>query len=86
MEFAIMVWRSAHGGTSSVYGVLDPTNPGKLPGLGKGHWGELRRVREDRFPQAAEAKKAIASDGFYLYGTKVDVMEQEGGGQPPSRG
>jgi hypothetical protein len=82
MEFAIMVWRSKFGGMSSIYGALDPAKPGLLPTLGRGHWAELRRLKEERFPQAEAARQAIAEQGFYMFGSNVDVTESEGS-QPP---
>ena len=84
MKFAVMQWKSAYGGSGSIYGVVDPDKPGKLPNLGKGHWAEFRRVDEHRFPQAAEARKAIEAEGFYLFGGQVEFAEQEGQ-VPPER-
>lgn len=83
MKFAIMQWRSAHGGTGSIYGVIDPDKPGQLPNLGKGHWADFRLTDDRRFPQAAEARKAIEAEGFYLIGGQIESVEQEGKAPPP---
>jgi hypothetical protein len=57
MEFSIMVWSSGNVLGSSIFGVIDKANPGKLPTISdRGHWESYRTIREDRFNFAAEAK------------------------------
>jgi len=70
MDFAIMVWSSANVQASSIYGVLDKASPGQLPNISdKGNWVDLKTtVPEDRFNDAASAKKSIADVGYYLIG------------------
>ena len=79
MDFAVWVWVSEVAKTTSIFGVVDAANPGQLPQISqKGHWAEYRRPREDRFPSAADAKAAIAKDGYYLMGASVTVREAFG--------
>lgn len=78
MEFAIMVWSSGNVLGSSVFGVVDKADPGKLPSISdKGSWQSYRTIREDRFKFAAEAKRSIAERGYYLIGGEVNVIETE---------
>jgi hypothetical protein len=44
----------------------------------KGHWADFRRIDESRFKFAAEAKAAIAKDGYFLMGASVTVTEAFG--------
>ena len=63
MQFAVMVWVSSNdtAKVSSIFGVLDKSNPSALPTLSpQGYWAEFRYVEESRFKLAADAKKAIA--------------------------
>jgi hypothetical protein len=79
MQFAIMAWTSDDSMVSSVFGVIDRKNPGKLPMISsKGHWAEFRTIDEGRFKFAEEAKKAIAAYGYYLIGVSVTVTEAFG--------
>lgn len=64
----------------NIYGVIDAaaTKP-VLPMLSKeGHWADFRKVADNRFPEASEAKKAIAEHGNYLMGAGVTVTEAFG--------
>ena len=79
MKFAIMVWVSGQAHATSIFGVLDKENPGKLPMLGsKGHWADYRSIDGARFIFDAEAKKAIAAEGYYLMGASLTVEQAFG--------
>jgi hypothetical protein len=78
MEFSIMAWSSGNVLNSSIFGVIDKANPGKLPSISdRGFWESYRTIREDRFKFAAEAKRSIAERGYYLIGGEVNVSEIE---------
>jgi hypothetical protein len=78
MEFHIMAWSSGSALGSSIFGVIDKANPGTLPAISdRGHWDSYRTIREDRFKFAAQAKKSIATHGYYLMGGEVNVVEIE---------
>lgn len=82
MQFAIMQWVSEFAKPTSMFGVLDKGNPGKLPMLStKGHWADYRTVDERSFKFSAEAKTAINATGYYLMGAGVAVTEAFG--DPP---
>lgn len=79
MQFAVMQWVSEFAKPTSMFGVLDKANPGKLPMLSpKGHWADYRTIDESRFKFAGDAKTAIATGGYYLMGAGVTVTESFG--------
>lgn len=79
MQFAIMAWTSRHSLVSSIFGVLDQGNPGRLPMIASdGHWSDFRSIDESRFKFADEAKKSIAVKGYYLVGAGVTLTEAFG--------
>ncbi|HEX5845467.1 MAG: hypothetical protein ACXWU5_03470 [Rhodoplanes sp.] len=79
MQFTVMMWVSEHAKSSSIFGVLDKSNPDKLPSISpKGHWEDFMTIDENRFKFAAEAKTAIAMHGFYLIGASVTLIEAFG--------
>lgn len=83
MQFAVMVWVSQFAKRTSIFGVLDKASPGQLPMISpKGHWEDFRAVEERNYPDAEEAKKAIADKGYYLVGASVTITEAFG--PPPN--
>jgi hypothetical protein len=85
MEFAIMVWNSGNVRASSIFGVIDKANPGKLPSVSdRGHWADYKTIHERRFNDAEAAKRSIAQVGYYLMGGEVPFEEIEGG-HPPEK-
>jgi hypothetical protein len=74
MQFAIMVWNSGNVRNSSIFGVVDKDNPGKLPTISeKGHWADFKTVEDRHFKEAESAKKSIADVGYYLIGGDVII-------------
>jgi hypothetical protein len=83
MQFAIMAWTHPQSSISSIFGIIDKNNPGKLPMITPhGHWSDFTVIHESRFKFAAEAKKAIAANGYYLMGAGGTVTEAFGGPPP----
>jgi hypothetical protein len=79
MQFAVMTWVAEHAKSCSIFGVLGTSNSGKLPIISpNGHWEDFMTIDESRFKFAAEAKTAIATQGFYLIGASVTVIEAFG--------
>jgi hypothetical protein len=57
----------------SVFGI---SPEGKLPPIiPGGHWLHYRKIREDRFKLAAEAKKSVAEHGYYVFGGQDNADE-----------
>ena len=80
MRFAILTWARENVPVGTVFGVLDADNPSwALPVLSSGgHWAIFKTVEEVHFLNAAEAKKAIATDGYYLMGAGVTIEDAFG--------
>jgi hypothetical protein len=73
-----MAWSSGNALKSSIFGVIDKADPGKLPSISdRGFWESCRTIREDRFKLAVEVKRSIAERGYYLIGGEVNVTQIE---------
>jgi hypothetical protein len=85
MRFAILTWAHENTSVGTLFGVLDADNPSwALPVLGsRGYWAVFKTLDEARFPAAAEAKKGIAADGYYLMGAGPTIKEAFG--DPPAK-
>ena len=81
MQFAVLTWVSSNDSAKagSIFGILDKANPGALPTLSpNGYWADFRSIEESKFKFSADAKKAIAQDGYYLMGASVTISETFG--------
>ena len=67
MDFVFMVWKSDDALDRSIFAVIDPATPYRVPRLSdRGNWTYFGTVNEQQCCDAAAAKKSIAEVGYYL--------------------
>lgn len=73
-DWAIINWIKKDNKRSKIWAILPVESRAVLPQIDTdGYWEEFRRIASDRFPEAEDAKAAIADDGFYFTRESVAI-------------
>jgi len=77
MQLAIMTLDGPGVRSGTIFGLIDRERDVQLPlpVATKFHWVDFTRVDPARIQLSAEPQKAIAADGYYLFGSGADLIE-----------